>query len=125
MVTYEEVLELYKTIKGETFTGVYKGTRQINYEGGKSTNRILVKVTSPKMISAMEKITNIDPWPEDRVWKGIVKDTFWVKNIEGDMQPYAGSQRFKIIAVEPIHGLNWQRKHYEAVINITLQVVEE
>lgn len=67
----------------------------------------------------MERIWSIDRG--DNVWKGIVGHTFWAKEIKGYR---ANAKRFKITEVEAVYGLNWQRKKYDAVINVSLEVVD-
>ena len=116
-----KVLSLYKSIKGVEFQGKYENPVNIPYEDGYSTTRELVAVVSPSTITKkMKEIVDSDP--NDCVWKAITGNTFWAKSISGNVKQ--GVQTFKITHIDYSSDLNWQRKHYDAVFNITLTVVE-
>ena len=111
----QQILYLYDSIRGVPFDGKYEGTAPIQYDGG-NNYRYLVKVHSPNILNVMRMIWATDGG--DMVWKGIVNDTFWIAEIYG---PYTNT--FKIVDVRYVMNLNWRRKVYYAVINVTLEAI--
>ena len=111
----DNVLDLYQSIKGVEFEGRYREERYVEYERG-STTRYLLDVYSDNIRRVMGQIRALDR--HDQVWKGIVEYTFWAEKIEGD---YINSTAFKITGVHCHKNLNWMRKEYHAVINVTLE----
>ena len=111
----QRILQLYDSIIEVPFYGQYEGIAPIQYEEG-NTYRHLVKVHSPDIVDTMRKIWATDGG--DMVWKGIVNDTFWTAEIYG---PYTNT--FKIVKVRYVMNLNWRRKVYHAVINVTLEAI--
>ena len=117
-----KVLALYKSIEGVEFQGKYENPVNIPYDNGHFTTRKLVAVDSPSTVTKkMKEIVDSDP--KDSVWKAITNSTFWAKSISGKIKQGV-LQTFKITHIEYSSNLNWQRKHYDAVFNITLAVVE-
>ena len=111
------VLDLYHSIKGVEFEGRYREKRDIDYER-RSTTRYLLDVYSDNIRRVMDEIRDTDR--HDQVWKGIVEYTFWAEKIEED---YINSTAFKITGVHCHKNLNWMRKEYHAVINVTLEAL--
>lgn len=109
------ILGLYDSIKGIQFQGRYIRERYVDYDRG-STTRYLLDVYSDNIRRVMGQIRATDRY--DQVWKGIVDTTFWAEKIEGDYS--TDSTTFKITEVYYLKNLNWMRKEYHAVINVTL-----
>ena len=120
-----KVLSLYEDIEGEEFQGKYQNSVNIQYGDRylSSTTRKLVDVVSPSAVTKkMEEIVDSDS--RDCVWKAITGKTFWAKSIIGEVKEGV-QQTFKITHIDSSSNLNWQRKKYDAVFNITLTVVEK
>ena len=117
-----KVLSLYKSIEGVEFQGTYANPVNIPYDDGYFTTRELVEVVSPSTVTKkMKEIVDSDP--KDCVWKAITGKTFWAESISGKVKEGV-QQTFKITNIDYSSDLNWQRKKYDAVFNITLTVVE-
>ena len=116
----QDILDKYKEIAVDEFSGSFVEEREIPYKGGKSTTRYLVKVHTPKIVDTMRKIWDIDGG--DIVWKGIVNDTFYAEEIKANFD-WMYATAFKIVKVDYVKNLHWMRKEYHAVINVTLAAV--
>lgn len=114
------IKKLYETIG--MFEGVYERKAHINYEGGMSTQRTLVRVMDEDTLIILQNILASDP--KDNVWKGLTKTagSFKIWAVPADLPE--GKRNYRIADIGIIKDLNWQRKRYDAVINIKLEVVD-
>lgn len=122
------IIDKIKELEGMEFSGCYQGTQNIEYEKG-ATTRLVVEVDdNDAIIPIINEIIKSDFF--DEVWKGMIigfRDEIcrlWVEDIDwnGKDEDF-GYTSFQIVGIEPVYGLNWKRKQYDAVINIKLKAV--
>ena len=124
-----ELETIYKPLIGKSFEGcIHERNTKAVCTGGP---RDVVVVEDDDVGALMEEIVDkveevaskLEPDNgEEKVWKGIVQHyhlgpTLWVKPYEGDDDDTS----FTIADIEVLTGLNWVKKNYKAMVNITLE----
>ena len=124
----DRILDLYERAKGVKFEGIYRGTKDVDFNGT-PMRQCLVEIRSSHMNSFMSQIIGCDRPPHDSVWKAVVigeQDVtmLWSHDIEG--VPVEGElTHFMITTVESKSGHNFNGRRYDAVINIKLKIIHE
>ena len=118
------VVKAYESIG--TFTGILMDSREISYSQYYSTTRKRIKITDTResVLSTLRRIYSY----RESIWIGLKEEGgSYVLYIlpSGIIGPcHIGEEcTYRIKKVTSVSDVNWQRRKYDALINVTLEVI--